>query len=640
MMVEPEPPPTTTLRFVADDPCTSEVPQPNDLFIDADGRSEREACTPPADPIDAAVFSALLNEGAAIDSVITLPVDGTLDRFSLTSTVMFSFTSTSTPNVPQEGVPPLVVLKQIGTASRADGWEIVNPAATFSAGQINLQPPGDLDRGRRYVVIATSGLRDLESPPGRLVQSEAVAAIVSTQPITTDTIEDLTPETAARLERQRMALQDVLGVVTSSAANPPLQRSDIVSIHSFTTQRGFERIIDEVARYYDAIDRDRYGFEVTLSEVQLPSIYIGVPAAAYQNVERFFQGVIKAPKFLEDDGRWRQNWAEVVETIDIHFTISVPQAITGGPVVVHVPGYGRGSFDGRSLADKMAEGADTYVMTIDMRCHGYRSIDEGGTCIENRTMDQIDDLRDANANNGNPDILGRDGIPDDSGIGFFPGDITALRDSQMAAVLELVHVLSSLRDPSNYQPQVSPNVSRTHMIAQGYMAPLALIATTLVEGLPTSNMTVQLPSGGAGLAEIIANAPADQRNAFVNDLPSGLDENDLPTLLQRLEVMFEPLDLQNYREALREQFENGPDFDRVLLSHSSTEEFITVQARQTLIDAIGLASDRISEHQPTCDDFYLYTCQAGQDAIQQQTAVDQLVRFVDSRGVTVLPPAR
>ena len=633
----PPPPPTTSLRYDATDPCTTDAPAPNSLFFDANGVSERSACPPPADPIDAAVFRALLNEGATVDSVITLPVDGTFDGTSLSSTVTFSFTSSTGPSNPQVGLPPIVVLKLVGAATAADGWEVVETSAAFTGGQIRIQPNAPLDTGAEYTVIATRGLRDLETPTKGLVPSAEVSAVTGMAPVS---IANLDATATARLERQRQALQPVLDLLASDAVDPQINRTDIVSIHTFTTQKGFERMTEEVARYYEAIANSVYDFDVTLTEVSLPSIFIGVPADAYPNVGRFFRGVIKAPRFLGDDGRWRRDWATNAETIDIHFTISEPVGVTAGPVVVHVPGYGRGSVDGRSVANGMAQIPAAYVMTIDMRCHGFRGPDTLGDCGENRTQAEIDMLVDATPNNDNPDIGGPDGIPDQSGVGFFPGDPVALRDSQMASVFEILHVLSSLRDPQNYQPNVSPNVSRIHLIAQGYMASLGLMAVALVEDLPTRNMTVMLPSGGYGLPELIFNAPVDQRGAFTTGLPENIDDTNYADLFDRLSLMYEPLNLANYTDTIAERLSVGNSLTRVLLSHSGIETFVTATARQALIDAVDIQSNRVSEHRPVCDDFHLHSCTAGQEVILQATAVEQLVRFVDSRGVTVVPPAQ
>ena len=637
----PPPPPTTTLQYDVSDPCSTAVPQPNNLFIDSDGRTERDACPKPSDPVEAAVFTALLEEGSPLNTLVTLPVDGSLDSDSLTSTTTFTWTSTSSPGAVQEGLPPIVVLKQVGAASVAAGWETVEAAVTFSAGNIQIQPQGRLDEGTRYVVIATRGLRDLESPPSPLAQSPIVAAVSGTSPVVATGLEGVDDAGAARLERQRQALQPLVELISDvKVANPPIPRSEIVSIHAFDTQLGFDRINREVERYFDAIERRRYTFDVNLTEVILSSIFVGIPPTAYPDVGQFFRGVIKVPKFLDDRGRWRKDWPQVVETVDMHLTISVPSGVTGGPVVLHIPGHGRGSVDGRSLAQGMAQIPAAYVMTVDMRCHGFRSPEPGGACQENRTEEQISNLVDTAPNNNNRDIQGPDGIPDDSGIGFFPGDPVALRDSQMAAILELVHVLNSLLDPGSYQPDVNPNISRLHVVAQGYMAPLALIATALLPELRHDRMTVQLPSGGAGLAELILNSASDQRNKFLAEVPEGIDETNLGDLLDDLSVMFAPLDLANYGSVFEDLYSTGGSFRRILVPHGAVDEFITSTARTNLTDAIGLPNNRISEHRPGCDDFYLYSCQVGQDVILQQTAIEQLVRFVDSTGVTLVDPAR
>ena len=114
MMVEPPPPPpTTTLLFGVEDPCAAaSAPEPSSLFYDADGRSELGDCALPTDPIDAVVESVERELHPALNTSVTLYVDGTLDTDSLTSTTTLDLSGTQAT---MSGLPPLVWLEQVGT---------------------------------------------------------------------------------------------------------------------------------------------------------------------------------------------------------------------------------------------------------------------------------------------------------------------------------------------------------------------------------------------------------------------------------------------------------------------------------------------------------------------------------------------
>lgn len=637
---EPPPPapPSTTAVFDLTDPCGDAAPAPSDFFVDADGQPEDVDCPLPSDPILAAVTRAQRFDGTPVSDVqATIPLEGSLDPRTLGSTVSFALTGGST--LASEGpLPVAVMLEQTGTATDATGWDIVESAVSFADGKIRVRASRELAYNTFHVVVLTTAPQDNETPSNHLGVSPAVKALLGDSEISAGAYEGLDADSAARLERMRQALAPLVPILAQ--ADPPLTAENIASIHGFTTEKGPAHLTEAVEDYFDAIDAGRYTRRQENRVVPFSEVYPGLPAIAYEGVSEFRYGTIEAPRLLDDEGHLRANWTEQVETIQIPYSLSIPARSERYGVAVFVPGWGRGKIDGRALAPKMAQAASAAVLTIDLRCHGDRSMDGSGLCMENRSAQEIAALPDAVANNGNPEIMGADGIPDTSGQGFFPADPRALRDSQIAAIIEVLHVLESVREGTNvFGAPLNFNVGQIHVIAQGYMAPAALGAIANIR-FPPVTMTLQLPAGGAGYRELIVNGPDDLRDSFISSAPQGIDPGTVGEYLSELErTVLAPLDVEAFADAARERLTRRPNPVRILLNHGRVPEFVTEDARDNLIDALSLSASRRSQHNPTCDDFFIYTCDLGDNPAWLEEARGQFATFVSSEGITVSAPA-
>lgn len=631
----PPTPPTTVAVFGVEDPCGTQVPSPSDFFIDASGQTETADCPLPTAPIQAAVELARRYDGAAVDAEVSIPLDGSLDPRSLSSTVAFSLVGGSSL---ASDLPAVVLLQQVGTATMAEGWAPVDVRITYNNSAVRARPDNDLAFNTFHVAFLTRTARDSEQPPMRIAQSKAVSLLLGTQPIAAGALEALSTEGAARLERMRLKLAPLVPLLAS--ASPPIAVDDIASIHGFTTEKGDAHVTEAVQQYFAAIDGGRYNFAQTNRVVPFSEVYPGLPAIAYDGVAEFRVGTIKAPRLLDDSGRLRANWAQQVETIDIPFSLSIPSRSQRYGVTVFVPGFGRGKIDGRALAPQLASSAGSAVLTIDLRCHGDRAPDGSGACGENRSPQDVAALADTKPNNGNPEFSGADSIPDDSGIGFFPGDPRALRDSQIAAIIEIMHVLEAVRSAgTTFESPININIAQIHLIAQGHTAPAALGAVANMR-IPANSLTLQLPSGGVGYSDLILDGPDDLKQAFLHSMPAGIDAGDASGYLSELNsTVLAPLNVEAWGAEVRLRLRLPGNQVRALLNHSRVAQYVTTDARDALADSLSLGSNRRSQHNGACDDFFLYTCRLGDNPAWLEEARGQFASFVSSGGVTFSAPA-
>jgi hypothetical protein len=278
-------------------------------------------------------------------------------------------------------------------------------------------------------------------------------------------------------------------------------------------------------------------------------------------------------------------------------------------------------------------------MAIDMRCHGDRSPGVDGICVDNRSAQEVADLLDVVPNNDNASLMGSDGIPDDSGIGWFDGDGVVLRDSQMAAVIELLHILRTLRTP-NVFTNVNPNAGNVHVIAHGQLAPIAILAMAETQD-PTARYTMVLPSAGGDYREMIMNGPAELKNGWIATLPHGLTEAESSAYFTFVEEnLLGAVDLSIAAVNVRERLVNGSRFERVLLPHGRATTVVPEAARDAFVSDVMIPLNRISQHNGVCDDFFLFACNLGENLTWMAEARRQMVTFVDTGGVTVTPPGQ
>ncbi|MEL6186010.1 MAG: hypothetical protein AAFU79_15405, partial [Myxococcota bacterium] len=537
----PPPPDPSSIAYAVSDPCGTGYPSPSDLYFDASGKAGLDACPLPSDPLDAAVETVLRDQRAELEPTITLPIEGTLDPASLSTALTVSFDGQGSG----DGLPAVLLFEQTGTSSSAEAWRSISVSASAADGTITLRPSRALLPGRLHVVVATSALQDNEAmQPQSLTAGPAVSALLGSSAIGAGAFTGLDADGAARLERMRLALQDPLAAL--AAASPPVGAADIVSVHAFTTRLGMELIPDAIARYDASVRRGTYRYEIKVEQRDIPPADIygsSVPASAYPNVASFIRGSVVVPRMLGDDVRLRAEWDTVAETVDVPFLMSIPRQGTSYPVAVQIAGFGRSSLDARSLANVMAGGPRGSVLAIELRCHGRRSPDVNGVCVDNRTAAEAASLLDQASNNGNPEFAASaaDGIPDNSGVGYFPGDPRKLRDSQLAAIIEVMHVFASLRDATAWTGENIP-VDRfgIHGLAQGYASLPAAAAAGFIDDQRRIR-TLQFLAGGADLAELILEGGMAQRAQFNDELPGGIGEAQAATLLARLGDYLAPM---------------------------------------------------------------------------------------------------
>lgn len=631
-----EPPPTpevkvTTVLITPSDPCSADTPTPTDLFFDASGAPETLECTLPTDPVEAAVTLAQRHDGAPVTSEVRIPLTGTLNPLSLSSTAAFSLE----PGGAAGDLPTAVLMQHVGTGT--GGWSLVEASVTYDGTAVRMRPTRPLAYATNYVAVLTRAPKDTESPPGRLGQSKATEALVGSTAIAAGRYEGLDAEGAARLERMRAALAPALEVLAQ--ASPPVTGADIASIHAFTTELGDQHLKGAVDTYFTAIDDGRYTYTQTNRVVPFSEVYPGLPAIVWEGLGEIRAGTLKAPKLLDEQGHLRADWGTRSETIDIPFTLTIPSRVNRYGVAVFIPGFGRGALDGRALGPVLGDSAGTAVLTIDLRCHGARSPGADGVCGEDRNAQEVAELTDDDANNGNPEINGADGIPDASGAGFFPGDPRALRDSQIAAIIEIIHVLEALRHGGLFEAPVDINLNQIHVVAQGHAAPAAVGAVDHVS-FPLTTLTLQTPSGGAGYKDLILGGPEDEKAAFMASAPAGITEANLSNYLDRLQdTLLKPLDVDAWGDSLQVKLRLTGTRTRMLMNTGRVTQYVSQTARTNLKDALGLDVGHVSQHNGACDDFFIFTCTLGDNPAWLEEAKGQIASFISSGGVTFSPPA-
>ena len=374
------------------------------------------------------------------------------------------------------------------------------------------------------------------------------------------------PVGADRLERMRTSLARALSILAST--NPPIRRSDIVSIHQFTTRPGATLLPSLADRYNRAIDQGRYPWSIQIDARDIaPTDVYGpaVPATAYANVGSFVRGSILVPRVLANDLRLRADWDTVEDTVQVPFLMSLPREGDTFPVALHVVGFGRSPARRACPRRRYGRWTAGAVLAVELRCHGDRSAGADGRCVDNRTPAEAAMLADALPNNGNPEFRLSDQIPDASGIGYFPGDPRQLRDTQAAAMLELMHVIGTLRDGTAFASANIPIDPRSiHLLAQGYTSLPAAAAAAYSR---RRVRTIQFLAGGANLSELILNGAQEQRAAFDASLPGTIGGAQADTLLIRLKEFLDPIELTAFSEELRSIYALGTRVQGILLAH-------------------------------------------------------------------------
>lgn len=644
----PPVPPATIVAYTYDaaDPCAAIVPTPNDLFADDSLKSDLSGCALPSDPIEAAIQSVMRNEGAALDAQIRLPLaEGSVKASSLSSTAALSLiggTGTSSTAPP----PPVVLLRRVGTATAATGWQVLAASAAEVDGALVVTPGAPLEAASYYVVVATRSI--LNEGGNELEPAPLTALLVGAAPIVAGAIEGLDAAAAAKLERERQRLAPIVALL--AAAAPSIPAEEIVSIQGFSTRLGFARLEREIEAYQSALARNRFTFEVTTTGGDIDPAELdprwtevmmrfgGCPpqqpiSGCYDRVAAFRRGTIRVPKVLDENGRLRAGWATTtIETLELPFLASLPQnpGADGYPATVFLPGFGRSKLDARELSNEYASQLGGTVIGLDLSHHGDRTVDPatGQPALE-----------DTMPNNGNPELAGADGIPDRSGEGFLSGDPQALRDQQIAATIEVMHVFETIKQRTAFRTeQVNVNGRDYHLVAQGHSASIATYVAAFTLGIRTTS----LPSGGAGVPELIKGAADAERAAFLAGAPEGITAANLDAYLDRLdETVLETISIEQAGALAGERYVRAfPQGPRILLLHGSRPEYVSVEARQRLIAAITLPSSRVSQHRGGCDDFFLFTCVAGESFSFVVGARAQLSTFASSGGMTVLRPAQ
>ena len=408
------------------------------------------------------------------------------------------------------------------------------------------------------------------------------------------------------------------------SAFPPVSIERIRSIQGWRTTLGPKKLASVVQEYRDALQRGRFPFKVTTTGGDIDSSEFLPTGSPTSNINNFRQGTITVPKLLGDDGRIRGDWASSdAQTIEIPFLISVPKTSRSSyPVSLYLPGFGRSKQDASLLANEFGGGSQSAVLGLDLRYYGDRSLD---------TTDSV-------PNNDNPTVSGADGIPDSSGTGIYSGSPGVLRDEMIATIIEVAHVIETLKDEAAFEAEmVSPdgNISKLHVIAHGQSAGIGLHAA-----LVSRVGTIQLPSGGADFEHLLVEGPPANLSRFLMDAPSGVNETNVVDYVEKLKSsVLLGLSVKDASEAIYDAYIDRSS-PKVLLQHPSDAEFISISARESIIESLDLPSKRVSAHGGTfCDDFFLYTCALGENSAIVSRAQEQLTSFVSSGGVTVKSPA-
>ena len=634
---EPPPPPAGT-AFVfalnAATPCDATVPRPTDLFRGDDLSSELTTCAPPSDPIEAALQAVTRDDGAALATPIIIGVSGgDLDAASVAARTSFSLTSTVGTST-AAAIPPVLLLRSDdGTSTVAADWTVVSATPLYAGGELLVTPNEPLDNGAFYALVATDSILSGGGVP--VGAAPAMALITGAEAIAAGAIEGLDGPTAAKLERERQRLSVVIGLLAT--AKPPIAREHIKSIQGWHSALGPKRLERVLLAYRTAVGQGRFPYAVTrtVGNRSPDMVYApGTPASFYENVDHFFQGTITVPNPLDDAGHFRDGWATSdAQTTEVPFLISIPKPTPMRyPVTLMLPGYGRSSLDVRALANAVGGGGRSAVMAIDLPFHGARTVDPATGAA------RTDDTE----SNGDPGQQGADGVPDASGQGYLTGAPRAARDRMLAMVLEVVHILETIKDTTAFRTHlISPEgrESQTHLIGQGHTAAVAIHAAAAVR-----IGTLQLPSGGVGIQNLLTDGPPALTDGFMATVPSGVTAANLSDYVARLEAtVLSGVAMAESAEVVKERYVNAVGRPvRVLLPHGSqtqTGQHVPAAARQALVSMLSLPSSRVSEHKLPCDDFFVHTCRLGNDFARVLRARAQFSSFISSGGQTRLDPA-
>ncbi len=600
----------TQVLFGVADPCDQdETPQPNRLFT----AEELRECPLPSDPVEAAIAGLERTDGSNVDDIVQLRIDKTVAFSSLSSTVTFSLGSGGSVT----GLPPFVMLERTGTGTSSFG--LVDFVASRSGlKEIRIEPSSDLDFGSEYYVIATRALVDEEEEPQPLQASPEVQVLTGVAEPADLEIEE--PE-ASRLLAERGRLADVLALV-ASRGRPAIAPEDIVSIHSFQTRLGPERLTRLAKRWDAAFMRGRLDVDIRMDDTALPVAELSPfgpdnPGDFADNVETLMRGRITVPAFLDESGRLQDDWDEG-RSIDIPFTLSIPKVGGDLPVTLVIPGFGRGGPDILNLA---SEKSLSVLFMLDLRCHGRRSPDPLGVCQEERNQGEIDGLVDVLGNNNDPRFAGGapDGIPDDSGRFFFNGDPGVLRDTQIAATLEILHVLATLRTAGE-ELEGAASISlqgggRMRLLAHAQASQVTLAAMALYASYPSDPEIRQKDrltralflGGGVGLKEIVESGPSRMLEDFISSAPDGITEDNVSRYLQTLEArVLEALDPDVLGPEAQRLFDST-DNDAAIFYPGVAPLDVSTAARRKLDEVLD-PSFFESANSISCEHFLLFSC--------------------------------
>ncbi|MEM9112852.1 MAG: hypothetical protein AAGD10_04780 [Myxococcota bacterium] len=551
---DPNPPSGEGAQVDIVDPCAPNAPSPNNFFALPDGTSEVDGCPLQSSGVDAAVERLTRTDGAPINARVSVPVSVDVEPQSLSSTVTFDLDQMGQGT----GVPASVLVAWTGSSTTPESFvEVEDVVTTFESGSVVVDPAADLAFGQRHYTVLTRAITDREDTPlGATAEVRALLGI--------DSVESLGLEAAveARIRRERDRLVPLLAAL--AVASPPIGPEDIVSVHSFDTTQGPERLQRLGERVFELIDTGSVPFNITVDDAILTPAELSpaVNNAQFPDVGRVIKGRLDVLNVLSEGLRIRPDWDQDVQVRPLRFTMTLPvddSNVQGLALIL--PGYGRGLNDVLALAQQAAAQRFATV-AFSVRCHGPRSPDGDGLCGEQRSDAELEAL-DAGPNSDDERVAGPDGIPDDSGIAFFPGDAGALRDTQLAAALELLHVFSYFRDRSEqFQPAVgaSFSASRIRLGVHGHVGQVATAALSIyaVAERRSPVQTVTLVQAGAGYRELVLNGPAELRQAFLDTTPDDVTTDNVAQYLGRLESqVLQSLDIERNAPLAGELFTNS-----------------------------------------------------------------------------------
>lgn len=591
----------------------STVPRPNQLFE----QEALEACPLPSDPVEAAIVQLERGEGAEVDTTIELQVDRTVLPESLSSTVTFALDDSGSPS----GLPPLVFLRRTVTGTVVTFETVPFVASRSGLKVIRLEPQDDLAFGVEHFVVATRAIVDEAEPAVPLEPSDEVSVVVGNAEPADVGIEE---PAAARLLAERGRVSDVLALIASQG-QPAIQADDIVSIHSFRTKLGPERLVRLAQRYSDAFLVGRMPTDISITDTpplsEISPISPDDPDDFDEKVDGILRGTITVPRLLDEGGRLRETWDTDGQTIDVQFVLSQPTGAGPFRVAVMFSGFGRGGTDIIPMAPENAN-VGTAVMLVDLRCHGTRSPDPLGDCIEERSAAAVESLVDTQPNNGDTRVLvgSGDGIPDDSGRYFMPGDPGQLRDTQLAAAIEILHILSVLRFESDELAEDTFGIldAELGLIAHTQASPVALAALAMFSEYPDNGVPrrsrlrrAMFLGGGVGYRDLILDGPEQIETDFLATAPEGISSDNVNSYVIGLEErILEALDPTVLGPQAATLFERNADsaiyFPRI-------PDSIPDSARNRLNDTLD-PDDYEAANSVSCEQFLFFPC-PGDEAI-------------------------